>query len=387
MNLSVAPACPPSHRSYSLINSPRPCFPLLGLIGWLLFTLPFVGLTALAGTSVSPDAAELQYTGRIDFSNRTAPALSWSASSIAASFTGSSVAIVLDDSNGTNSFNAFIDGNLAQPVVLHLSKGEKIYPVADKLTGERHQLLLTKRTEGVQGATVFRGLVLADSAHLLPPPPRLPHKMEIFGDSITCGMGNEAADGASDSNPREENSFLTYGAIAARDLHAELHLISQSGIGIMVSWFDFIMPQYYDQLSAVGNNDTQWDFSQWIPEVVVINLFQNDKWLVDREKRLTPLPTDEQRIAAYLNFVKTVRGKYPKAQIICALGSMDATEEGSKWPDYITAAVERMKKENPGDKIDTLFFEFTGYGAHPRVRHHQANAAKLSAFIREKMGW
>jgi len=362
-------------------------FPFIRRIAGLAVTITLLGSRLNAATAISPDDAQLQYTGRIDFSNRTAPGLSWSASSVAANFTGTSVAVVLDDANGSNSFNAFIDGDLDHPVVLHLSKGEKTYAVADNLSGENHQLLLTKRTEGVYGETQFRGLVLADKAHLLSPPPRLPHKMEIFGDSITCGMGNEAPDGAPDNNSREENSFLTYGAIAARDLHAELHLVSQSGIGIMVSWFDFIMPQFYDQLSAVGNNDTQWDFSQWTPEVVVINLFQNDKWLVDREKKLTPLPTDEERIKAYLNFVKTIRGKYPKAQIICALGSMDATEKGSKWPGYITAAVEQMKKKNPGEKIDTLFFEFTGYGAHPRVRHQQANAAKLTAFIREKMGW
>jgi len=336
---------------------------------------------------VPSDHPQLQYTGRIDFSNPAAPALSWSASSITANFTGSSLAVILDDPNGWNSFNAFIDGDLDHAVVLHCNKGEHVYPVADKLPGETHRLLLTKRTEGGNGATVFRGLVLANNAHLLPPPPRPLHRMEIYGDSISCGLGNEAADGAVDNNPREENSFLTYGAIAARNLNCELHVISQSGIGIIISWFDFTMPQFYDQLSAVGNNDTQWDFSRWTPEVVVINLFQNDKWLIEKEGKMIPPPTEQQRIKAYLDFVRSVREKYPQAYLICALGSMDATEAGSKWPGYITSAVARMKQEDPAERIDTLFFEYTGYQAHPRVRHHQANAAKLTIFIRDKMGW
>jgi hypothetical protein len=38
-------------------------------------------------------------------------------------------------------------------------------------------------------------------------------------------------------------------------------------------------------------------------------------------------------------------------------------------------------------RIDTIFFPFTGYGQHPRVKQHEANAALLTAFIREKMGW
>jgi hypothetical protein len=50
---------------------------------------------------------------------------------------------------------------------------------------------------------------------------------------------------------------MAYDAITARNLNAELHVISQSGIGIMVSWFPFIMPQFYGQLSAVGKNDSQ----------------------------------------------------------------------------------------------------------------------------------
>ena len=361
--------------------------PFIARATCLIIAIPCLVSSARADTTVSADNPLLQYTGRIDFSHATAPELSWSDSSVAANFTGSSVSVMLDDPKGENAFNAFIDGDLDHPVILYCTKGEKTYPVADKLSDQPHQLLLTKRTEGEHGATAFRGLVLADAARLLPPPPRLPHRMEIYGDSISCGLGNEAPDGAPDGNPREENSFLSYGAISARDLHAELHLISQSGIGVIISWFNFIMPQYYDQLSAVGNNDTHWDFSQWTPDVVVINLFQNDKWLIDNEKKITPSPTDDDRINAYMKFVKSIREKYPKAYFICALGSMDGTEPGSKWPGYISAAVDRMKKENPAEKIDTLFFDFTGYRAHPRVRQHQANAAKLTAFIREKMGW
>ena len=34
-----------------------------------------------------------------------------------------------------------------------------------------------------------------------------------------------------------------------------------------------------------------------------------------------------------------------------------------------------------------LYLDFTGYTHHPRVKHHQANATKLTAFIRQKMGW
>ncbi len=362
-------------------------FPSFRLTAVLLLVVQVMSLTLQAGTTVASNDPQLQYTGRIDFSKPTAPEVSWAGTSLTANFTGSSLAIVLDDQDGKNFFNVFIDDDLAHPVILGCERGEKTYAVTDKLASGPHTFLLTKRTEGGEGATLIKGVVLADGEKLLAPPARPKHRMEIFGDSISSGMGNESPDDGPDHFAKDKNNFMSYGAIAARNLDAELHVTSQSGIGIMVSWFDFIMPQFYDQLNAVGNNDTHWDFSQWTPELVLINLFQNDKWLVDREKRLQPIPTEAQRIQAYVDFVKTIRSKYPKAYIICALGSMDATEEGSKWPGYITAAVAQMKKENPGEKLDTLFFKFTGYGKHPRVHHHQDNAATLTAFIKAKMGW
>jgi len=65
---------------------------------------------------------------------------------------------------------------------------------------------------------------------------------------------------------------------------------------------------------------------------------------------------------------------------------MDASKEGAPWPGYVKAAVGNLAKA--GDKrIDAVFFPFTGYGQHPRVKQHQDNAKILTAFIRKKTGW
>ena len=321
----------------------------------LLGILSSLALPVWALTKIAANDANLQYTGRIDFTKPSEPQISWPGTSITGNFTGQYLAVTLDDQLGKNYFNVFIDNDFKRPIIIKAEKGEKNYVVAANLAPGKHNFLLTKRTEGEEGATTIKSFELADDGpdHLL----------------------------------KDKNNFMAYDAITARNLKAELHVTSQSGIGIMISWFPFIMPQFYDQLNAVGNNDSQWDFSSWTPDVVVINLFQNDSWLTDRERRMNPNPTDEQRVQAYVDFVKTIRGKYPNAYIVCALGSMDATKEGSKWPGYINTAVARMKQDNPTEKMDTIFFEFTGYGAHPRVKHHQVNAAKLTAFVKQKMNW
>ncbi len=336
-----------------------------------------------ASVMVGADNPQLQYTGRIDFADRARPVLSWPGTSIAANFTGSSLSITLDDQLGKNFFNVFIDD---KPVVIEAAQGSKTYAVASGLQPGAHRLLITKRTEGEEGSTLFKGLELADGGQLLAPPPRKQRRIEFFGDSITSGMGNESPDDGPDHLLKDKNNYMSYASITARALDAEAHITSQSGIGIMISWFPFTMPDFYDQLNAVGNNDSKWDFSSWTPDVVVVNLFQNDRWLIDREKRLSPMPTDEQRIQAYKTFVQKVRTLYPRAYIVCALGSMDAVQEGSKWPGYVRTAVDQMR-DGGDQRIDTIIFPWNGFGGHPRVKQHQYNAGLLTDFIRKKVGW
>jgi hypothetical protein len=351
---------------------------------FVLAALLHAGLVCAAVT-VAPSDKHLLYTGRVDFAQPDAPVITWPNTAIAGNFTGTSLAVTLDDEKGKNYFNVFIDGDTASPLIIEAAQGSKKYDVIAGLAPGKHSFLITKRTEGEEGATVFRGLELADGGQMLAPPARPKRRIEFFGDSITSGMGDEAPMNGRDDVGRDKNSYLSYAGITARNLNAELHQTSQSGIGVMISWFPFTMPDFYDQLSAVGNNDTKWDFSRWTPDVVVVNLMQNDRWLIGDRHQLQPEPDDAGRIAAYEKFVKRIRQLYPKAYIVCALGSMDATRD-PQWPGYVKAAVEDMRKG--GDqRIDTVFFPFTGYGAHPRLKHQRDNAEILTAFIRKKMNW
>ncbi len=343
----------------------------------------FAAVAAADLTLINPDNKNLSYTGRIDFSDKNAPLISWPGTSIKANFTGTALTVMLDDQLGKNYFSVIVDGEIYHPYVIEAKQGLQEYTISTVLPLGEHSVEIYKRTEGEEGHTLFKGLKI--NGKLLPPPARPTRRIEIFGDSVSSGMGNEAADEGADNLLSEKNHYWAYGSIAARALNAELHTTSQSGIGIMVSWFPFVMPQFFDQLSAVGNNDSQWNFSQWTPDVVVINLLQNDSWLIDRHKRLDPLPSDAERIQAYTDFVRTIRAKYPNAEIICVLGSMDIMAN-EKWPNYVRAAVKDM--QNNGDKkIDTLFFEYTGYGHHPRIAQHKNNAKKLVEFIGHKMRW
>jgi len=356
---------------------------LCPLIFMLMLTAFLPAWASQSGALILPDHPDIQYTGRIGFTDSLAPVIYWPGTYIKACFEGTSCRVILEDSTGNNFYNVIIDHDENNLLILYCRQGTHTYPVAVGLKDTVHHIQIFRRTEGFSGPTRFRGLILDAGKLLAAPPERPPHKIEFYGNSITCGMGNEVPANEEDEHNSKRNNYLAYGAITARNLNADYTCIAKSGIGIVISWFDMVMSDYYYRLNP-WDPDSRWDFSQWIPDVVVINLFQNDSWLIEK---LEPVPTDSQIVGAYKDFLQTIRGHYPEAYIICTLGSMDAVKDSSAWPGYITNAVEQFSKENQDVKTDTLFFPFDGTYKHPRVCHHEEMAKKLTAFIREKLNW
>jgi hypothetical protein len=77
-------------------------------------------------------------------------------------------------------------------------------------------------------------------------------RIEIVGDSITCGYGNEGTDPCNFS-AETENHYLTYGALAARMFGAELSTVAWSGKGVVNNFDNDVfepLPQIYDRLLA-----------------------------------------------------------------------------------------------------------------------------------------
>ncbi len=329
---------------------------------------------------------KIQYEGRVAFSDSTA-CINWSGSSISMNFKGSEISAILRDADTSNYYNVIIDDKVISKIQLDTNK--RNYILASGLSRGKHKIQLFKRTEWGKGQTFFYGFETNTKTEILPKSKPKKRKIEFYGDSITCGYGNEDITGKDSRTGHFENNYLTYGAITARHFDAQFSCIANSGIGIMVSWFPTIMPDIYD-LTDPHDNKTKWDFKKYTPDIVVINLFQNDSWLLNQPKNAefinrfgTQKPNEDFIIKSYENFVKTIRAKYPNASIICALGSMDATKEGSKWPDYIKKAVTNLQDKN----IYTHFFTYKNTPGHPKVNEQAAMAASLIAFINKNVKW
>ncbi|QYJ78336.1 GDSL-type esterase/lipase family protein [Shewanella acanthi] len=365
------------------------CIKYLMMLSFWLYLQP-----ALALTTVLPNSPAFLYTGRIDFTQAERPFISWPGSSIKANISGDTLILIMDDDEGKNYFNVIVNGRDQHPAVISLEKGEHQYDLSYLLSELQptatHQVEIFKRTEGHEGGTRFLGLKLSDNAKLQAAPKPLQRKIAYFGDSITSGMGNEGADNGDDKLSAEKNHYLSYAAMTARNLGAEFHSISLSGIGFMVSWFDYAMPTYFDQVSAVGDNNTLWDFNRWKPDVVVVNLGQNDFWITEDKNKLQQKPSDKDIVNAYKSFLMSLRGKYPKANFISVIGSMDlARNDHVRWAGHLKMAVKELNQNEAfiNQPINFIQFDYNGYDAHPRVAQHWSNAEKLTKTIRELMGW
>ncbi len=343
----------------------------------------FISNTQAVNT-ITSDNPNFQYTGRIDFTDPLQPVIYWSGTYVNAKFEGRLLLVTLDDETGNSYYDVYIDEDFENPHLINCSAGTQSYLVSAQLSDSVHTMLLFRRTEASTGSTKFLGIQLEDGKNILPPPAKPLRKILFYGNSITCGMGNEAPDNFGDDNLAYENNFLAYGAVTSRMLNAQYMCVAKSGIGIMISWFDMVMSEYYYRLDP-DDSSSHWNFDEFIPDVVGINLMQNDSWLIND---IVPVPDSAERVAAYVKFVREIRQKHPDAFIVCSLGSMDATQEGSPWPGYIEAAVDNMRTQFNDTKLGTLFFQFDpAWTKHPRVRHHQAMAQLLSDYISEQVGW
>jgi len=249
---------------------------------------------------------------------------------------------------------------------------------------------IVKFSEAAFGAVGIRALLVEDDA-VLTPLPEKKIKMEVLGDSITCGYGNEGVWGENLFNTATENPFCTYATLTARALDADYQLVSWSGIGLIS---DYIPPEkdepdetiLYHQIypyaayafcEREGYPQQEWDFTSYVPDYVVMYLGTND------DSYTRQLPEREAAfVRAYDRQYEFLRAKYPDAQLICCMGIMARTL-CPVIADFVA------KKQNAGDKkIHYLEFEGQkdedGIGTdwHPSKKTHAIAADKLTEFIR-----
>jgi lysophospholipase L1-like esterase len=336
--------------------------PLLLLLSSLL---PGLMPTASAATGDGfPSDSNIVYVGRWDKGNASLYRSNWSGAYFRVGFTGTTVKLRLA---AAANIYVSIDGG-----------AEANYPGASgtinltptPLASGRHTLRVAGREQDI---IQFQGLVLDSGATTLAPVPRA-KRLEFIGDSITAGCCALTRGALND-----------YAWLVGEILNADHTRIAYSGIclqnGVACTSPNSIgMSQQYFKLQNVEfPSSPDWDFTQYQPDAVIINLGTNDQNFG---------VSDATFQSTYTTFLQNVRARNPNAFIFVL-----RTFGGFKAAPTLAAVLARVAA---GDTklyyVDTTGWVTTGTsdytdGLHPSDSGHVKIANLLAPFIAKTARW
>ena len=243
----------------------------------------------------------------------------------------------------------------------------------------RHTLRVVKLSENARGKLGL--LELETDGEILAAPKNEKPVIEVVGDSITCGFGNEAENGSFDFHTSEENGWMSYAALAARELDCEYSLVCESGIAASQAQRPLFPHYAMDDIYAFtdapydyrrGKEPARWDFSAHSSDIVVITLgtkdatpmrFSPDPFIIDGMEDYF-----QKKFRGLVEQIRLLNGK--DTLIVCSLGSMDYF-----LYDRIVAAVEEYKADTGDEKIFAFKYlpinnmsEGIGAAGHPSMK-------------------
>ena len=320
----------------------------------------------------------MEWLGRVEI-GKDGARLAWPGTGLRARFKGTGAHVSLK-TNGVDYFQLVVD---AQSSVLTTQAGTHVYDAAKNLPAGEHTLTLWRRTETNNGV-VQVGPVTFDG-ELLAPAAASSKRLEIVGDSISVGFGVECKTQGEAFTYATENNFLTYQALTARKLGADLHTEAWSGIGM---WRDVggstdakgQMPARF--LRTIGSEEASvWDFTKFTPDAVVVHLGTNDFAKGD---------PGQPFVDAYTTFVKELRTRYPKARQYLALSPMLGGGNRTLCKGYLNSVLTARKAA--GD-TNVALIEFANPAAdawgcgHPNGATHALMAGVLEQALKTDLGW
>ncbi len=332
------------------------------------------------------------YSGRIDDEKKDAPVFAYPATNVRVRFKGTKVSakMICTETDWRCFFGYFIDGQHGHQEFFY-DGNEHEYLLGENLCDCWHELMIFKRQDQCHYMT-FLGI---DAEDIERPAENPEKKIEIIGDSISCGEVSEAVgfEGQLDPDCKGEfsNAYYSYGWILARKLNAEIHITSESGIALISN------TGYFNQTAEDGSNaqgmedcfdyiefnrylhngeKKPWDFSRWTPDIVILALGQNDANPGDiMENDFYGEKANEWR-RRYRAFIEKLMGLYPKAEIICTTAIMI---HSLMWD----AAIDKVVKEIASDRVHHFLYSRTASATPGHVRISEATemADELKAFI------
>jgi lysophospholipase L1-like esterase len=328
------------------------------------------GFEALATHTDAPGDLALTWTGRFDPAALPGAKFGWQLTRLSGRFTGPKLSLWFSEVTDRNYFEVVVDGR--SRLLELLATSPRSVTIADDLGDGDHRLEIVKRSEGLFGSATLAGLGLAPGERWLEPGPRPARRLEFYGDSITAGACNEDIGADQYDTLATHDPNLSYGAIAARRLGAEIVNLGVSGTGLTCSWNPILMPDVWDRAApAIEAPRIAPDRN---PDVVVVNLGQNDFGFAQSQGR----PFDPDYGPRLRALVLGLRARYPGAWIVGALGGMTGWRECEPLRRLWTETFNGLGAAD--GRVLSFFFEAAS-SAHPRVDVHALLAQQLSSYL------
>jgi lysophospholipase L1-like esterase len=346
---------------------------------------------AISGT-VAGVSESIHYVGRFVKDANDSMTFSWSGSQISTQFQGTGISMALDEINnissyGANMYDISIDNAAATRITATAGGGS--YTLASNLAQGLHTISVTKRTEASIGPARFRGFTVTGGS-IVPQVSSVTKRMLMIGDSITCGYGILGTSSTCSFSSATQNAALTYGALAAKHFAADVQFTSWSGKGIYRNndgTTDATMLDLYN-LALPSDATTSYDWTQFVPDAIVINLGTNDFSATYGE------PSASSFKSAYLQMLTTLNTAYPKAHIFLVAGPMviDNYPVGTTYLTDLKTYLAAVAQASPNS--NTTVLEMTsltdaqkGCDSHPNQAAHAIMAQTLQAAMSAALGW
>lgn len=340
------------------------------------------------GQLISPNDSKLEYSGRIDDSDKKRPVFLYPASYVKMKFSGTSIRVLLKNYHKywNNYIGVILDGKQSKYKLSNKGYRE-IHILGEELEDTVHEVMLFKRMDGCHYFE-FDGFVIDEGAQVFQVDSVSERRIEVYGDSVSAGEVSEIEgyDGIEDPLHMGEysNAWFSYAWFAARRLKAKLHNIAQGGIALldhtgyfsspnqlgMVSVYDKL--RFHPELGEV----TYWNFEKYTPHVVIIAIGQNDSFPLDiMKENFCGLRANYWR-NQYKEFVLAIRSRYPKALIVLSTTIMEHHEGWDK-------SIELICKEINDSKIVHFMYEKNGKGTkgHVRIKEAEKMGNELADYI------
>jgi lysophospholipase L1-like esterase len=349
-----------------------------------------VAATAVAAEAVEAvdavdaghDTPAIQQSGRAEHGTDTWR-VTWPAVAWRAAFSGTSVAVVTQDTAG---YQVEIDRREMAPIQPSQAEQTSWYR---GLGSGAHLIEIVRKNVTPGHAGLFLGFRLdaPDGRWLKPPAPPL-RQIEFISDSQSTGYGDLSSGGdcADDQVAALSDASQSFPVLTARRLHADWQLNAMNGIGVVRNWHgiwkDSNYASYYPR-TLLNDPASRYHSVDWRPQVVVIGLGANDfSTPLAADEAWTPAQLQSEFRRSYRSLIADVRRRYGRRALIVALRpSLDENQANQE----VARIVQQLRSQ--GDR-QLYFLQFpplqrTGCMTHPNIADHRLMSTVLAQFIEQ----